>query len=129
MAAYGHDRQPRDRPGNVMSWVSQVLVEIRVRLESLIGRGRLMSRVDEEMRLHLEMRAERLMESGLSREQAYLEARSSFGNPAVVREATLDAWRYAFVETGLRDLRYAARLLRRNPVFAFTAALSLAVGI
>ncbi len=33
----------------------------------------------------------------------------------------LDSW--------LQDFRYAARLLRRNPVFALTAAVSLAVGI
>lgn len=33
----------------------------------------------------------------------------------------LDSW--------LHDLRYAARLLRRNPVFAATAALSIAIGI
>ncbi len=35
----------------------------------------------------------------------------------------------AFVETLLQDVRYAARLLRRNPLFTLTAALSLAIGI
>src|SRR3954465_14236846 len=33
----------------------------------------------------------------------------------------LDSW--------LHDLRYAVRLLRRNPLFALTAATSLAIGI
>src|SRR4051812_13040801 len=33
----------------------------------------------------------------------------------------LDSW--------LQDVRYAARLLRRNPLFALTAAASLAIGI
>ena len=33
------------------------------------------------------------------------------------------------LETLLRDVRYAARLLRRNPLFTLTAALSLAIGI
>ena len=33
----------------------------------------------------------------------------------------LDSW--------LQDVRYAARLVRRNPVFAATAAASLAIGI
>ena len=33
------------------------------------------------------------------------------------------------LDSGLQDLRYAARLLRRNPLFALTATLSLAIGI
>ena len=33
----------------------------------------------------------------------------------------LDSW--------MQDVRYAARLLRRNPLFTLTAALSLAIGI
>src|SRR6476660_8888037 len=33
------------------------------------------------------------------------------------------------IDSWLQDVRYAARLVRRNPVFAATAALSLAIGI
>ena len=36
---------------------------------------------------------------------------------------------FRWLDDGKRDVRYAARLLRRNPLFALTAALSLAVGI
>ena len=32
-------------------------------------------------------------------------------------------------DSWLQDLRYAVRLLRRNPLFALTAVLSLAIGI
>ena len=35
----------------------------------------------------------------------------------------------AFLDTVLGDIRYAARLLVRNPLFTLTAALSLAIGI
>ena len=33
------------------------------------------------------------------------------------------------LDSCLHDVRYAIRLLRRNPIFALTAALSLAIGI
>ena len=81
------------------------------------------------MRLHLEMRAERLADAGLPGEEARVRARRGFGNPAVIREATLDTWRYGSMDVFLQDVRYGARLLRRNPIFALTAALSLAIGI
>jgi predicted permease len=112
-----------------MSWLSQLWIEIRVRLFGLVGRQRLRDRIDEEMRLHLEMRAERLGDGGVPDEEAYARARRGFGNPTAIREATLDMWRYGSVDVFLQDVRYGTRLLRRNPIFALTAALSLAVGI
>ncbi len=112
-----------------MSWLSQLWIEVRVRLLALAGRRRLRDRIDEEMRLHLEMRAERLADAGLPGEEARVRARRGFGNPAVIREATLDMWRYGSMDVFLQDVRYGARLLRRNPIFALTAALSLAIGI
>ncbi len=51
------------------------------------------------------------------------------GNTTLIRENALDLWRFAFIEDFLRDLAYAVRQLRRNPAFAVTAVLSLALGI
>ncbi len=112
-----------------MNWLSQLWIEVRVRLLALVGRTHLRDRIDEEMRLHLEMRAERLADAGLPSDDAHTQARRGFGNPAVIREATLDMWRYGSMDVFLQDVRYGARLLRRNPIFALTAALSLAIGI
>ncbi len=112
-----------------MSWLSQLWIEVRVRLFALAGRRRLRDRIDEEMRLHLELRAERLADGGVPSGEAQARARRGFGNPAVIREDTLDMWRYGSMEVFLQDVRYGARLLVRNPLFALTAALSLAIGI
>jgi predicted permease len=112
-----------------MSWLSQLWIEVRVRLFALVGRRHLRDRIEEEMRLHLELRAERLADSGLPGDEARFRARRGFGNPSVTREATLDMWRYGSMYVCLQDVRYGARLLWRNPIFALTAALSLAIGI
>ena len=44
-------------------------------------------------------------------------------------EGVFDTGLSATLDTFALDVRYAARLLRRNPVFTVTAALSLAIGI
>ena len=62
-------------------------------------------------------------------EDARRAARLELGQPEVVQEQIRDARAGAFVDTFLQDLRYGARLLRWNPLFALTAALSLAIGI
>ena len=58
-----------------------------------------------------------------------LRALLEFGGVESVKEQVRGVRAGAFVETTLLDIRYAARLLRRNPLFTATAALSQAIGI
>lgn len=53
----------------------------------------------------------------------------NLGNTTVVKESVLELWRFAAVENAWRDLQFAVRGLRRNPVFSITAIASLALGI
>ena len=85
--------------------------------------------LDEEIGLHIEMRADELQQDGLARAEALARARREFGSPLRVKEDTRAAWQFRWLEETRSDISYAARALRRNPGFAAAGIFSLALGI
>jgi predicted permease len=104
-------------------------IDIRARLAASFGRRQLSARTDEELQFHLMLLERRLIDAGLPPAEARIRARRQFGNVTLVRERTLDSWRYAFMDPFVQDLRYGLRSLRKRPGFAATAILILAVAI
>jgi predicted permease len=82
-----------------------------------------------ELASHLALLEDDFKRRGLSSAEARLAARRSLGGVELTKELHRDAHSFAWFSDAVRDGRHGARLLRRNPVFALTAALSLAIGI
>jgi putative ABC transport system permease protein len=85
--------------------------------------------LDEEITLHIEMRASELEQDGMTREDALARARREFGSTLRVKEETRAAWQFRWWEETRSDLSYAARALRRSPAFAAAGIFSLGLGI
>src|SRR5262249_7400745 len=81
------------------------------------------------MRFHLEMKAEENIAEGISPEEARYAARRQFGNQTFLREVSRDMWGFRFLETLARDMRFAMRMMVKNPGFTAVAVLTLMLGI
>jgi predicted permease len=95
----------------------------------IFSRRKLCNDLEEEMRLHMEERAEQLMREGMSRSDAERQARVAFGNRTVIEERSREVWQWPTLESIWADVRFALRQLRRSPGFAFAAVLTLALAI
>lgn len=102
---------------------------IWLRLLEFFNRERRERRLDAEIQAHLDLLTEEHMVRGLSRADAVLAARKSFGGVDQVKERYRDQRGLPFVEMLIQDVRFALRLMRKNAMFSLTAAGSLAVSI
>jgi macrolide transport system ATP-binding/permease protein len=99
------------------------------RISNLFSRAKVEHEIDAELQAHIELRTDDNIAAGMSREAARRDAVMRFGNPAVVKERTTAADAALLLESIWADARFTLRQLIKNPGFAFTIIVVLALGV
>lgn len=99
-------------------WFRRVLFWLRSR--------RMAEELRQEIETHRVLRQDALERAGVN--DAAAASRRALGNVTLAREDARDVWIWPWLDSVARDVRYALRGLWRQPAFAITSILTIAVG-
>ena len=100
-----------------------------LRVKGLFSKNARERELADEIESHLQMHIDDNVRAGMSPEEAKRVAVIKLGGVDVTKEAYRDQSTIPVIEHLVQDLRFSLRQLRKNPAFAFTATVMVALGI
>lgn len=102
---------------------------VPLKLRTIFRRNRVEQELDDELRFHLEREIQESVIRNMGPDEAHRRALLAIGGVERCKEECRDMRRMNLIDNLLKDLKSAARTMRRSPVFVLTAVMTLGLGI
>jgi predicted permease len=105
------------------------LRDLKLRARALFRPNRVEHELNEELAFHIEREAKKLVDEGMSPNEARLRAQARFGSTALAADQCRDERGTAIIDNTIRDIQYALRTFVKAPLAAFTVVATVAIGL
>ena len=105
------------------------LRDLTLRARALFAPKRAERDLRDELQFHIERETSKLIDDGMTADEARMKAHARFGSITVAADECRDERGTAFIDNTIGDIQFALRTFRRSPLTSFTIVATVAIGL